>query len=102
MVVVAAAQHAPNPVERVAGAAAVPEGVLLDPAADLVHGVEAELHHVEGVQDADRAREVGAQCGGVTAERVQRRHPHSGAPALVTTMQPRGEHCTAATWHDVE
>ena len=76
MVVVAAAQHPADAVERVPGAAAVPEGVLLDPAADLVHGVEAELHHVERVEHPHRGGQVGAQRGGVPAERVQRRDRH--------------------------
>ena len=56
MVVVAAAQDPADAVERVAGPAAVPEGLLLDPAADLVDRVEAEPDDVEGVQHADRVR----------------------------------------------
>ncbi|GLZ49736.1 hypothetical protein Acsp06_59210 [Actinomycetospora sp. NBRC 106375] len=49
------AQYA-GAVERVPGAAAVPEGLLLHAAADLVDRVEAQRHHVERVEDADRVR----------------------------------------------
>jgi hypothetical protein len=56
------AQGAPDAVERVAGAAAVPEGLLLHAAADLVDGVEAELHDVEGVEDADRVGQLRAHA----------------------------------------
>jgi hypothetical protein len=62
----------------------VPEGLLLHAAPDLVDGVEAELHDVEGVEDADRAGQVGAQRGGVAAERVQRRDRDSRPPAGVS------------------
>jgi hypothetical protein len=47
VVVVAAAQDPADAVERIAGASAVPEGLLLDPAADLVDRIEAELNDVE-------------------------------------------------------
>ena len=40
-----------DPVERVVAVTAVSEGVLLDPAADLVDDARAELDDVEGVQD---------------------------------------------------
>ncbi len=40
-------------VERVALAAAVAEGVLLDAAADLIDHGRAELHDVERIQDGD-------------------------------------------------
>jgi hypothetical protein len=44
----AAAQQPADPVERVVLAAAVPEGLLLDPA-DLIHPGESEPGDVEGV-----------------------------------------------------
>jgi len=43
------AQRGADPVERVAGAAAVAGGLLLHPAADVVQGGGAELDDVEGV-----------------------------------------------------
>jgi hypothetical protein len=84
VMVVAAAQHSSDAVERVAGAAAVPEGLLLDAAADLVDGVEAELDDVESVEDAGRSGQVGAQGAGVAAERVQRCDGDSRAPPGVS------------------
>lgn len=56
VVVVAAAQDPADAEERVAGPAAVPEGLLLDPAAELVDRIEPEPHNVEGVEHADRVR----------------------------------------------
>jgi len=43
----AAAQDGSDPVQRVAGVAAVANCLLLDPAADLVEGLAAELHNVK-------------------------------------------------------
>ena len=62
-----------DPVERVPGVSAVPEGVLLDTAADLVHGLGGELDDVERVQHRDRLGQLVAQRVGVAAERVQGR-----------------------------
>jgi hypothetical protein len=42
--------------ERIPGPSAMAEGLLLDPAADLVDRVEPEAHDVEGVQHAHRVR----------------------------------------------
>ena len=44
-------QGPPRTVEGVAGAAAVPAGVLLDAASALVQGVTSQTHHMEGVHD---------------------------------------------------
>ena len=44
-----AAEHVPDAVERVTGAATVPEGLLLDAATDLIDGVPGQRHDVEGV-----------------------------------------------------
>jgi len=76
-----AVQDVADPVERVAGAAAVPEGVLLDPAADLVHGLGGELDDVERVQHRDRLGQLVAQRVGVAAERVQGRDLHPATEA---------------------
>lgn len=46
-------QGSTDSVERVALAAAVSQGVLLDPAADLVDHGRAELHDMERVQNGD-------------------------------------------------
>ena len=102
VVVVAAAQDPANAVERVAGPAAVPEGLLLDPAADLVDRVEPEPDDVERVEHAYRVRQLGAQRRGVPAERIERGHAHPGTPAEVALAQPRREHDTAATRHDIQ
>ena len=81
-VFVSAAQDPPDRVQRVALAAAVTQVVLLDPAADIVDGGEPEPGDMEGVQHPGRVRQRRPQRGGVTAERVQRRHPDAVAPRL--------------------
>lgn len=64
MVVVVAAQQPADAVERVAGAAAVPELLLLDAAADVVDGSETEPHDVERIQHPHRVGQRGAQRAG--------------------------------------
>jgi len=54
----AAAQDRSDPVERVALAAAVAMDLLLDPAADLVHGLGAELDDMKGVEHRGRVLEL--------------------------------------------
>jgi hypothetical protein len=54
----AAAQDRPDPVQRVAFAAAVSVDLLLDAAADLVDGVGAKFHDMEGVEDGDSIVEL--------------------------------------------
>ena len=46
VVVIAAAQQPANPEQRVAGVPLVAKGLLLDSAADLVEGVQAEADHM--------------------------------------------------------
>ena len=60
--VVAPPREPAGAVERVVAVPAPGEGVLLDPAADLVEGVEAELADVEGVEHADSARSWSASA----------------------------------------
>jgi hypothetical protein len=64
--------------------AAVSGLVLLDPAADLVEGLVAQPDHVEGVEHPGRGGQLGAQRGGVAAERIQRGHRDPGPPVLLT------------------
>lgn len=45
-----AAQHVPDPVERVAGAATMTVDLLLDAAADLIDRAPGQRHDMEGIQ----------------------------------------------------
>ena len=74
----AGAQGVADPVERVVLAAAVAEQFLLDPAAGLLHRLEAELDDVEGVQDGGGVLELVADRVAVAAERVQGRSADAG------------------------
>ena len=66
---VAGQQRPADPVERVVLVAAAVQGVLLDPAADLVDDLGPELHDMEGVEDRDRVGQLVADRVGVAAER---------------------------------
>ena len=50
----AAAQQPAGPEQRVLGEAAVPEGVLLGAAADLVDAGQGEFHDMKGIEEPDR------------------------------------------------
>jgi len=52
--------------------AAPTEGVLLDPATDLIDDLGAEPHHVEGVQDRHRVRQALVDSVRIPTKRVQR------------------------------
>ena len=74
--IVAAAQQRAQPVQRVAGAAAVAVDLLLDAAADLVQRLAGQGHDVEGVQHGDGVVELVVDRVLVAVERIQRRHLH--------------------------
>jgi hypothetical protein len=62
VVLMAAAQQPADPEQRIIPPAAVPGEFLLDAAADVVDGGEAQPDDVEGVEHAHRVRQRGAQC----------------------------------------
>ena len=66
--------------------AAVPEGLLLDPAADLVDDIVAELDHVEGVEHPHRLRQGRRQRGRIPTERVQGGQLDAPAPLLLLLL----------------
>ncbi|GAA1147461.1 hypothetical protein GCM10009583_16720 [Ornithinicoccus hortensis] len=79
----AGVQGASGGVERVALAAAVPAGLLLDSAAAVVHRLPGQLDYVERIHDADR---VGQFLGGGRFEAGEPVHGHDldvVAPGLV-------------------
>jgi hypothetical protein len=82
-VVRTATEQAADPIQRVVLVPAVPEGVLLDAAADLVDDLSAELDDVERLQDGDRVGQLVAHLVGVAAERVERGLGDRGGERLV-------------------
>ena len=82
--------------------AAVPGELLLDAAAHLVDRGEPEPGDVEGVQHPHRVRQMGAQRGGVAAERVQRGGGHTGPPAGVTLGDPAAQRRAAAVGDHIQ
>src|SRR5690625_5788751 len=67
------AENMTDPVERLALAAAMPESLLLDPAADVIDRCAGELDDMEGVQHAGGVLELVIDRVLVTLERGQRR-----------------------------
>jgi len=67
---------------------AVSEGVLLDPAADLVDDARAELDDVEGVQDGGGVLELVVDGVLVAVERVQGGDLNPAGEGLAAGLQP--------------
>ena len=89
-------------VERIVLAAAVPEGVLLDPPTHVVDGGLGQAHRVEGVQDHDRVGQSGAQGPLVAPEGVEGGDLHPGAPVGSALVEPVGDHRARAAFHHVQ
>lgn len=77
-----------DPVERVAPASPMPEGVLLDAAADLVNSSGVELDDVERVEHRGGVFEFVVDRGLVSVERVQRRDLHVLAERVAALTEP--------------
>ncbi len=96
------AEDVADPVERITSASAVPEGVLLDAAADLIDRGGAELDDVERVEHRDGIVELVVEGLLVAGERVQRRDLHPVAELLPALLQPVGVGLRAAPGHEVQ
>src|SRR5699024_9039947 len=82
------AEDVADAVEGIALAPSVAEGLLLDPAADVVDCCRAELDDVEGVQHAGRIFELVIDRVLVSLEWVQRRDLDAFAERLAPLVQP--------------
>ena len=80
----------------------VPEGVLLDAAADLMDYGRAELDHVEGVQDRDRFGQFVADRVRATAERIQSSGFDSGSKFLAALFESVGVGLPGPFWDEVQ
>ena len=95
-------EQPPGPVERVAGAAAVPEHGVLHGAADPVHALVGQPDQVEGVDDQDRVGQhlpVDAAVGG---GHVQGAHADPVQPRLRPPGQPPGHRPGVPARRDVD
>ena len=98
----AGVQGSPGGVERVARAAPVPAGVLLDAAPAAIEGVSGETDNVEGVHDGDRG---GQLLGGgrlEAGEAIHRDDLHRVAPGLRAVGEPGLERLFRAALDHVE
>ena len=77
-----------DPVQRVVFAAAVPERVVLDSAADLVKGVVAQPYDVERVRDLLRGGRRRVERGPIRSREVQHRPTDGAAPCAGPLEQP--------------
>ena len=98
----AGVQGPPAGVERVTGVAAVPAGVLLDPAPALVEGVAGKADDVERVHHRDR---VGQLLGGGGLEAGEAVHRHDldlVAPGLRAVGEPGLERLLGTAFDHVQ
>jgi len=69
-------------------AAAVPQLLLLDAAPGLLHRLQTQLDHVEGVKDRNGVLELVAHGVGVAPEGIQRGDPDTGGERLPAAVEP--------------
>ncbi len=98
----AAQKHPANAVERVALAAAVAQGVVLHPAADLIGGAGEQPHDVKRVQHRGGVLEPAGQRGVVAPERVEGGDLHPAGERLALGVDPIAQNPTGAAFNDVE
>ena len=96
------AEDVPDPEQRVALAAAVAEGLLLNSAADVIDRCAGELDDVEGVQHAGGVLELVIDRVLVSLERVQRRDLDLLPEPLTALAQPVAIDRPGPTWDEVE
>jgi hypothetical protein len=97
-----AAQDVADPVERVAGAAAVAVDLLLHPATDLVDRPAGQGDHVEGVEHSGGVGEFVVDGVLVAMERIQRGDFHPLLERLAALVEPRLVHRPGPARHQVE
>jgi putative transposase len=78
------------------------QGLLLDAAADLVDGGQAELGDMEGVRHPHRARQLGAQRRRIASERVERGDLDTVPPVPATGRDPVRQGLSASAFDHVE
>jgi hypothetical protein len=100
--VAAATKQPADAVERIFGAAAVAQGVVLHAAADVIDTGQAQAHDVERVEHPHRVGQLRGQGAGVAPERVQRRRRHRSPPRLCLVSEPVGQHAAGAALDHVE
>jgi hypothetical protein len=98
----AAAQRPADLEQRVGLVAAMAQRLVLDAPADLVEGLVAQPHDVEGVEDAHRVGQFGAQRGRVAAEGIQRRHGDPVRPHRFARGDPVRVGLAGAAAHHVQ
>ncbi|CAM4110766.1 hypothetical protein HEMA109418_09415 [Helcobacillus massiliensis] len=82
------AENMTDPIERLALAASAAEGLLLDPAADIIDRSPGELDDVERIQHAGGALELVIDRVLVSLERVQRRDLDPLAELIAPLVEP--------------
>ena len=98
----AGAECVADSVERVVFAAAVAELFLLDPAPGLLHRLQAEFHHVEGVQYRGGVFELVADRVAVSRKGSRVAVADPAGERLTATAQPVGVHLSGAARYQVQ
>lgn len=92
------AQDVPDAVDRVLASAAVPGGLLLDAAADVVDDRAGEVDDVEGVENGDGILELVVDGVLVAVARVEGGDLHALAEVLPACDEPGPVGLPAASW----
>jgi hypothetical protein len=77
-----------DPVEGIAPASPMAEGLVLDPAAHLIEAAVGDPHDVERVGHPDRVIEPAIQARAVGLGQVGRHHAHAGEPRRRLAIEP--------------
>lgn len=96
------AQDVTDRVKRVTFTAPASEGVVLDPAADLVDGGGSELDNMERVEDGAGVVEVVIDGVLVSVERVQGGDLHARAEILAAVFEPVAVGFTGSSGNEVK
>jgi hypothetical protein len=90
-----------DPVERIGFPAPMAEGVVLDPAADLVDAPVGQGDDVEAVRHQGRVGDTGGEGVPVSSERVDRGHRDLIPPRLGSPLEPVGHDFPGAALDNV-
>lgn len=96
------AEDVPDPVQGVAGPAAVAVDLLLDAAADFIDSPAGESDHMKGVEHCGGVGEFVVDGVLVAPERIQRGDFHPSLERLAALVEPRLVHRARAARHEVQ
>src|SRR5205807_4919650 len=89
-------EQASAPIQRIGLAAAMTEGLVLDPAAALVELLVRELHQMERIRDLNRVGQHRVEHRPIRTRQIQRRPLDVRPPLVAACCEPPGRLYTTA------